>query len=211
MTNFKKVDFLLSYADQYKLEIIKIAVYAFFLSIVIILLYTSIALNKNIANRKEENNELTKSLESQRELINSLENQLYKREKVITQLNQIILLQTDALEFIQKPNIKIIKLHNYRNKVMDEGKLLLDLPNKKAVLLAKDMNKLSEGLTYQLWAYIDGNPVSLGTFQSDENGNAILKVEYLPNPTDIVRYAVTTEPADGSPRPTGDMYLIGSI
>ena len=110
-----------------------------------------------------------------------------------------------------QPNIKIIKLHNYRNKVMDAGKLLLDLPNKKAVLLAKNMSRLPDSQTYQLWAYIDGEPVSLGIFQPDDNGYAILKVEYLPNPAEIVRYAVTTEPVDGSPGPTGDMYLIGSV
>jgi len=209
--NIKNTDFILSYVDQYKLEIIKIAVYAFFLSIVIILLYTSMVLNKNITNRKEENNELNKSLVTQKELITSLENQLYKREQVIMHLNEIISSQSDALEFIQKPNIKIIKLHDYRNKVMDEGKLLMDLPNKKAVLLVNNMGKLPDGQTYQLWAYIDSDPVSLGIFQPDEIGNAILKIEYLPNTTDILRYAVTSEPEDGSPRPTGEMYLLGSM
>lgn len=209
--NIKNTDFILSYVDQYKLEIIKIAVYAFFLSIVIILLYTSMALNKNITNRKEENNELNKSLVTQKELITSLENQLYKREQVIMHLNEIISSQSDALEFIQKPNIKIIKLHDYRNKVMDEGKLLMDLPNKKAVLLVNNMGKLPDGQTYQLWAYIDSDPVSLGIFQPDDIGNAILKIEYLPNTTDILRYAVTSEPVDGSPRPTGEMYLLGSM
>lgn len=209
--NIKNTDSIFSYIDRYKLEIIKIAVYAFFLSIVITLFYTSMALNKNIVSRKEENNELYKSLITQRELIESLENQLYKREQVIMNLNEIILSQSDALEFIQKPNLKIVKLHDYRNKVMDEGKLLLDLPNKKAVLLAKNMRKLPDGQTYQLWAYIGSDPVSLGTFQPDDKGNAILKIEYLPNPTDIIRYAVTSEPVDGSPGPTGEMYLLGSI
>ena len=92
-------------------------------------------------------------------------------------LNEIISSQSDALEFIQKPNIKIIKLHDYRNKVMDEGKLLMDLPNKKAVLLVNNMGKLPDGQTYQLWAYIDSDPVSLGIFKPDDIGNAILKIE----------------------------------
>ena len=55
----------------------------------------------------------------------------------------------------------------------------------------------------QLWAIRDGVPTSMGTFTPDAEGHVAAVMEGLVEPPDTI-YAVTIEPAGGSPQPTSD-------
>jgi anti-sigma-K factor RskA len=66
------------------------------------------------------------------------------------------------------------------------------------------------GKAYQLWAIAGSNaPVSAGVFSVDASGGASLSVRPLPGVTTVSAFAVTLEPADGLPAPSGEMYLLG--
>ena len=59
---------------------------------------------------------------------------------------------------------------------------------------------------YQLWAIVDGQPVDLGVLSADKNGG-LLKMKEIENAS---AFAITLEPAGGSPSPTLDqMYVLG--
>lgn len=62
---------------------------------------------------------------------------------------------------------------------------------------------------YQLWAIVDGAPVSMGVFEVNADTSGLQPVAYVEN---AQAYAVTLEPRGGSETPTLEqMYVIGEI
>ena len=63
-----------------------------------------------------------------------------------------------------------------------------------------------QGKQYQLWAIVDGKPVDMGMVTSEKNGG-LLKMKEIEN---AAAFAITLEPAGGSPSPTMEqMYVMG--
>jgi anti-sigma-K factor RskA len=80
----------------------------------------------------------------------------------------------------------------------------------RLVMAAFDLPPAEAGRTYQLWGIQTGlDPVSLGVFQTDAQGRALL-VQTVPDGLDFEISAVTDEPAGGSPQPTTTPFLAGS-
>ncbi|NIT13018.1 MAG: hypothetical protein GTN99_01875 [Candidatus Dadabacteria bacterium] len=185
--------------------------WAFFFAVLILSVSTSVSLWKKIYQNNSESGTLKNKIENQNEQIQSLENQMYKSQQLISNLDEIILRQQDILDFLQTTTLSTISLKNYQNNFVIQGKIFFDKANKKAVLIAKELDNLPEGYIYQLWAVFSINPTSIGTFNSDSSGNAIMKIDYIPNPNKIKRFIVTKELGTGSSEPTGDIYLLGGL
>jgi anti-sigma-K factor RskA len=84
---------------------------------------------------------------------------------------------------------------------------------KKFIVTAFDLPPAQPGRTYQLWAISNGKaPVSMGTFTTDDNGDASV---VLPVTAEVEALgfidvcALTEEPAGGSPGPTETPRLMG--
>lgn len=88
------------------------------------------------------------------------------------------------------------------------GRLLVDAPNRRAILLAGRLPPLPEGRVYQLWSLTDGTPAPAGIFEPIADGTAIHRVDDLPD-EEPDAWAVTLEPEGGVPQPTGPMVLMG--
>jgi hypothetical protein len=81
-----------------------------------------------------------------------------------------------------------------------------------AVLVAYDLPPLAREFAYQLWATIGGTPASAGTFEVDDQGQGVLMIDLRERLLDrALAVAVTREPADGSPNPTGPELLTGRL
>lgn len=62
---------------------------------------------------------------------------------------------------------------------------------------------------YQLWAIVDGTPVSMGVFEIGAQFDGLQSVPFIENPQ---AFAVTLEPRGGSENPTLEqMYVIGEV
>lgn len=73
-------------------------------------------------------------------------------------------------------------------------------------LNAGSLPQAPAGKQYQLWAIVDGQPVDAGVF--DATGQQLKKMKQINNAS---AFAVTLEPAGGSPSPTMDqMYVMGA-
>lgn len=75
---------------------------------------------------------------------------------------------------------------------------------------AMDLPKTDQSHEYQLWALVDGKPVSLGVFASNETAKeAVLQMETI---LKAQAFAVTIEPTGGSTNPTMEkMVVMGAI
>ncbi|MES2650418.1 MAG: anti-sigma factor [Bacteroidota bacterium] len=75
---------------------------------------------------------------------------------------------------------------------------------------AMDLPKTDQSHEYQLWALVDGKPVSLGVFASNESAKeAVLQMQTIEK---AQAFAVTIEPTGGSINPTMEkMVVMGAI
>jgi len=80
----------------------------------------------------------------------------------------------------------------------------------RMVLAAFDLEPARTGRTYQLWGIADGSPVSLGTFNTADDGR-VVAAWAIDASLALQMAAVTEEPAGGSPQPTSTPFLSGSM
>jgi len=83
---------------------------------------------------------------------------------------------------------------------------------REAVLLASGLPRTPEGKAYEVWVIAESKPPTpAGVFQAEPDGTALV---HLPRVEETARphtFAVTIEPAAGSPSPTGPMVLAGTV
>jgi anti-sigma-K factor RskA len=87
-------------------------------------------------------------------------------------------------------------------------RLYLNRRRNVVVVAAYDLPPAAAGRTYQLWGIADGRAVSMGMFNTGEDGRAVVA---LPVTADA-RFqlsAITDEPAGGSPQPTTAPFIAG--
>ena len=68
------------------------------------------------------------------------------------------------------------------------------------------------GRDYQIWALVDGKPVSLAVFNSDAEGHALVEVEGIARSVrGVTAVLVSIEPLGGSVQPTSAPFLAGTF
>ncbi len=82
-----------------------------------------------------------------------------------------------------------------------------------AWLIVQDLPALPAGKTYQAWLSNGSQRINAGTFMVDERGRGFLTIR-LSDRDSLQHFStlgVTEEPSGGSPNPSGQRYLIGSL
>ncbi len=68
------------------------------------------------------------------------------------------------------------------------------------------------GRDYQIWALVDGKPVSIKVFNSDPDGHALIEDFTVPTTAaGVSAVLVSLEPKGGSPQPTTTPFLAGTF
>ena len=133
-----------------------------------------------------------------REIISSMEEDTWQRAEIA--------------QFLTDPRVRLIRLDGLPPSPKAAGQLLWNPATRRGILLTKGLAQLPAGKVYELWA-IAGNepPVPAGTFTIDGAGQIYLRLLDLPEASRFDKFAVTLEPAGGTPQPTGSMHLLGSL
>ena len=91
------------------------------------------------------------------------------------------------------------------------GTLLITTDGEYGTLIVDGMPALAPGLGYQLWLIRDGQRTNGGVFAVNDEGYGVLEI-FSPEPLgSYSAFGVTIEPEGGSPGPTGDKVLDGSL
>ena len=122
-------------------------------------------------------------------------------------------LLSETLSIMYQPGRIARELSGDYGNPMSKGTVYMNPEGNDAVLVAYNLPKLAAREIYQVWL---NNPeaeqrVSAGTFKVDDRGRGHLIVRA---PTRLSQYkycGVTKEPEKGSPKPTGQRVLNGSI
>ncbi len=89
--------------------------------------------------------------------------------------------------------------------------LVISVDGEHGTLVVDGLAPLSEEQQYQLWLIRDGQRISGGIFSVSEEGYGSL---WISSPEPLSTYSafgITVEPAGGSPGPTGDKVLGGTL
>ncbi len=82
----------------------------------------------------------------------------------------------------------------------------------KAIVSASGLAQIAKNRAYALWMIRDGKPVPLALFSPDASGRAVVQDIAVPtNLAGVAAFAVTEEPAEGSPQPTMTPFLVGAV
>lgn len=139
----------------------------------------------------------------------SLRGAIEDKQLEIAGLKERVNRQSQITQFLENPNVVIINLVGLEPRLEARGRVLWDTKRNTAFFYGLHLPKAPSGKTYQLWVIADNSPKSAGIFKVDKEGNNVMKLDFLPEPFQIQKFAVTLEPEGGLPQPTGEMYLVG--
>jgi len=153
------------------------------LALVAFLWNTSRDLNHTIASLEQRRSEMEARLQVAQDLVNALTS---------PQSQQITLAPVKALP---QPHGKAYYLSS-------SGHL---------VFLADNFAPLPPNKVYELWLIpTSGSPMPAGVFQPDSHGTATIVNPPLPAGVEAKAFAITIEPAGGSPAPTSQPIMLGA-
>lgn len=146
----------------------------------------------------------------------------YKSQYNVLALNQQQLftqnqtLQT-SLEHLQKgmhvlmnPSMKPVVMEGVSAHPGMLATVYWDTQSRHAYLANFNLPAPPAGKAYQLWAIINGKPVSMGMY-NPANENDLIAMENV-QPGNVQAFAITLEKQEGSPTPTmSQMYVMGKI
>ena len=142
------------------------------------------------------------------------------RVQLVTAESQLAVIEERAreqqrlLEVLSAPEARIAQIALTPDGMRElRGRATFDPKSRSAVLTFANMTAPA-GRDYQLWALRDGGVVSLGLIQADAAGDAILRLDDLGDPATLGGFAVSLEPAGGSPNPlapSGPVVMAGQF
>jgi anti-sigma-K factor RskA len=118
--------------------------------------------------------------------------------------SNITQMQND-MAILKDPMYKIVDLKGQK-AAPDAKAMVCWCPMDKKVYVEIDkLPPAPQGMQYQLWAIVDGKPISEGMLTA---GTGLHPMKDVDN---AQAFAVTLEKQGGSPEPKGDMYAMGTI
>jgi anti-sigma-K factor RskA len=129
------------------------------------------------------------------------------------QLREAVTRQRGIIKVLTTPGLHVGYLRKAKSGVSTQGHVLWNERTKTWVFYSFGMPQPPPGKEYQVWFMTEREgPVSAGLFTPDQAGTGVVLAQ-PPSKMfgEIKAAAVTLEPAGGLPKPSGEMYLRGSL
>ncbi len=158
------------------------------------------------ASNERELNELRVTLAQQRALVEA-------NGRETAQLHDALARQRGVIEVLTAPGLRVGYLRQAKSGVPTEGHVLWNERKKAWLFYAFGMPPPPPGKEYQVWFMTEQEgPVSAGLFTPDQSGTGwVLAAPPSKLFGEIKAAAVTLEPVGGLQKPSGEMYLRGSL
>lgn len=180
-----------------------------------------------VARYEREIENLKTELAQAREKITASENSLQEVQTTLAQqrqqfeagtrelveLRDAVARQRGVIEVLTAPGLQVRLLQRAKLGLATEGHVLWNERRKAWLFYAFGMPPAPQGKEYQVWFMTEKEgPVSAGLFSPDKTGvGQVLAAPPSKLYGKIQAVAVTLEPAGGLPKPSGEMYLRGSL
>ena len=126
-------------------------------------------------------------------------------DSVRTKLNQL----EEQLTILQSPGLQLVFLAGTEKSKSSQVVVHYNPVSQQTYLRVDALPAPASNKQYQLWAIVEGAPVSMGVFDIPSDTSTMISVPHIPN---AQAFAVTLENAGGVPSPTmEEMYVIGNV
>ena len=159
-----------------------------------------------VASGEQELRALRATLEQQRALVEA-------NTREVEQLRAALARQRGVIEVLTTPGLRVGYLQQAKPGVTSQGHVLWNERKATWLVYAFGLPQPPAGKEYQVWLITEKvGPVSAGLFTPDQTGTGLVvatpSAELLGA---VTAAAVTLEPAGGLAKPSGEMYLRGSL
>jgi anti-sigma-K factor RskA len=180
-------------------------------SLAVVLAGLLVASQRLAADRKAE---IAGAREQQRDLARdnaALAAKLDAQTRQLAALEASVGAQAGVLRVLAAPRPRVATLAP-KTDVPMQGRVLVDPATGAAAALLAGLDPALAGRVYELWT-IRGSeaPEPAGLLTVAPDGTAWTRVERLSRPDAVTAFAVSIEPAGGSPSPTGPIVLVGPV
>jgi anti-sigma-K factor RskA len=117
-----------------------------------------------------------------------------------------------VLSLLSAPRLEAYVLAGTDSAPDAAGRMFFDPQTGRLRLTVDGLDPAEAGRTYQAWFVLDdgaGAPVSLGVFNTNNDGEVVFEATLDATPDQIALAAVSVEPAGGVPAPTGAIVIAG--
>jgi anti-sigma-K factor RskA len=136
----------------------------------------------------------------------SARNELAQLSKQIEETRQELDREREALSIMTSPGARLAELSGTGVAPAAHGTIAYDQTG-RAILMTKDLPPPPPGKAYQLWFIAGGPPIPGKVFKTNPAGAGTLN-DHIPNQAlNAAMFAITLEPENGVPKPTGEIYL----
>lgn len=112
-----------------------------------------------------------------------------------------------VVDVLRSPDTRVVALSKQPGVPAGDAQLLLDPGRNRAFLVTSALPSLPQAQTYQLWLIGNNTPVSMGTFEVNQQGVASIVVQANQPLSQYQAVGVSVEPEGGSPQPTNVILL----
>ena len=119
--------------------------------------------------------------------------------------------RVNRLEGNVPAEFRVVNLAGTEKAPKATGVLVMSHDGNRGTLVVDSLPSLSADFQYQLWLIQDGQRTSGGVFSVSEAGYGALAITSEQPLKVFSAFGITIEPAGGSPGPTGDKVLGGSL
>ncbi len=154
---------------------------------------------------------LSRNLQDSKEQITQLQTNNQDFANQVNYLHKQVKSSKESLSILASPDFKMVKLQGTDKAPTSNIIIAFNEKEQKVMLDFTSMNmpKNDGDHQYQLWALVDGKPVDLGVFDSEQETSGLKDMKSIGR---AQTFAVTLEPKGGSPSPTlENLMVIGNI
>ncbi|MFQ5553437.1 MAG: anti-sigma factor domain-containing protein [Candidatus Methylomirabilales bacterium] len=137
--------------------------------------------------------------------------ELAERRAELERLTAILGVQQELIESLRSPGVRVVNLGGLERRPQAVGRIFWHIEPNTWEFRAYNLPPAPPGKIYQLWFITKKAKISAGIFQTDQRGEGLLRVKVPKELKEITAAAVTLEPEDGVPQPTGEIYLFGEL
>lgn len=143
--------------------------------------------------------------------VRTLNQAIRKQDSVLAAREQLLAQREETLNAILEPSVQLLTMVAPGEKP-PIAQVFFD-PRKRLVIVHTfNLDPAPAGRAYQLWLLPkQGNPIASRVFNTEPGGHGLERAIPVPADAEIAGFAVTVEPAGGSPQPTSALVLVGTL
>jgi anti-sigma-K factor RskA len=143
-----------------------------------------------------------------------LRRQLESRRTEIADLASRLAEEQRLNEVLSAPRAQVAVLETTpQGEQALRARVTYDPASRRAVVVFENL-KAPAGHDYQLWGIHGAATANLGVIKTDRTGRAMIHLENAGDPATLIAFAVSLEPAGGSPTPaapSGPVVMLGKL